>query len=167
MRGISIRIRILILISIAVIFALGVGGAFYAEMLTLRGLAVDTTQEAMLEGQKDKLQVAVHSMAVSMGEMIQGQDNPESIVEMIRKAVDPIRFEYDEFGYYFVYNETTNIALPPSKQLQGKDLKDLKDKNDVYIVQEMFANAKKGGGFIQYICPSPMLATNPNFPTQR
>ena len=66
-----------------------------------------------------------------------------------------IRFESDKSGYYFVYNGTTNVALPPKKELQGKDLGDLKDKNGVYLVRDLRDKAKGGGGFVEYIWPKP------------
>jgi len=161
MRTISIRLRIVLLISISVLFALGVGAAFYLELLHVRQLAVEKTQQAMHEGQEEKLQVAVHSMAMSLGELISDAAGLEEKVAMIRAAVDPIRFEQDESGYYFVYRETTNVALPPKKELQGKDLGDLKDKNGVYLVRDLYQASKQGGGFVEYIWPKPGAGDQP------
>ena len=61
----------------------------------------------------------------------------------------------DKSGYFLVYDGTTNVALPPKKELQGKDLAGLKDKNNVMIVQEMRDKAKSGGGFVYYIWSKP------------
>jgi methyl-accepting chemotaxis protein len=69
--------------------------------------------------------------------------------------VDNIRFEDDESGYYFIYRGTVNVALPTSKNLQGKDLGQLKDKNGVQLVAELNKQAQSGGGFVQYIWPKP------------
>ena len=66
MRGISIRLRIFLLIFMIVGFAVGVGAPFYRELLALGVFATGQTQEAMLEGQKEKLKVAVHSMALAL-----------------------------------------------------------------------------------------------------
>ncbi len=75
MRRISVRIPIILLIALAIAFILGVGGAFYNELTNIRQLAVQTTQEVMLEGQEEKLKVAVHSMALAIGQAI--RDVPE------------------------------------------------------------------------------------------
>jgi methyl-accepting chemotaxis protein len=85
----------------------------------------------------------------------------EERIAAIRLSVDNIRFEADNSGYYFVYQDTTNIALPPKKELQGKDLGDLKDKNDVYFVKDMRDQANKGGGFVSYIWPKPEAGDTP------
>nr|WP_319495014.1 methyl-accepting chemotaxis protein [uncultured Desulfobacter sp.] len=69
--------------------------------------------------------------------------------------IDDIRFEEDKSGYFFIYQETTNVALPPKKEIQGKDLKNTKDANGVYLVKELRALSKKGGGFLTWIWPKP------------
>ena len=45
--------------------------------------------------------------------------------------------------------------MPPKKELQGKDLKEVKDANGVYLVQALRNQSQKGGGFVEYIWPKP------------
>ena len=90
-----------------------------------------------------------------MGHAIEDIDDQQKKIEMVRKLVDDIRFEGDQSGYYFVYENTINVVLPPAKAKQGKDLGDLKDKNGVYFVKELMEQAGKGGGFVQYVFPKP------------
>ena len=161
MRKISIKFRIILLIGIAVLFALGVGVAFYGELQQTKNIAVQRTQEVMLEGQQEKLQVGTHSMAVAIGELVKNAASEEEQVELIRKMVDPIRFEKDSSGYYFVYRETTNVSLPPAHDKQGKDLGQLKDKNGVRLVYELYQLAKGGGGFLEYVWPKPGAGDQP------
>ena len=52
MRNITIRARIILLITIAVGFAGMVGGAFYYEMIQVKGYAAKQTQETMFAGAK-------------------------------------------------------------------------------------------------------------------
>ncbi len=120
-----------------------------------RDVGIAKTGEVMLAAQKDKLQVATHTIAIAAGHAIENVTGENEKIEIIRKLIDDIRFETDSSGYYFVYEETTNVALPPKKELQGKDLQDMKDKNDVYLVRDLHAAAKKGGGFVIYIWPKP------------
>lgn len=121
----------------------------------VRDLAISDVAKVMLEDQKDKLKVATHSTALAVGQSIKVFDDEQQKIDAIRLAIDKIRFEKDKSGYYFVYQNTTNVALPPKKELQGKDLGHLKDKNDVFFVKEMSMQAKNGGGFVQYIWPKP------------
>jgi methyl-accepting chemotaxis protein len=141
-------LAILVLFLIMVFFAIQNGNR-------VRDMGLAKTGEVMLTDQKAKLQVASHSVALAAGHAIEGVDTSEEKIEIIRRLIDDIRFESDKSGYYFVYNGTTNVALPSKKELQGKDLGDLKDKNGVYFVRDMQNEAKGGGGFVEYIWPKP------------
>jgi methyl-accepting chemotaxis protein len=121
----------------------------------VRDMGLEKTGAVMLEDQKAKLQVATHTAALAVGHAIEGIDDQQKKIEMVRKMVDDIRFEGDQSGYYFVYENTINVALPPAKAKQGKDLGDLKDKNGIYFVKELMEQAGKGGGFVQYVFPKP------------
>jgi methyl-accepting chemotaxis protein len=127
----------------------------------VKALGLDKTGEVMLADQKAKLQVASHSLALAVGHAIEKVDGNERRIEIIRTLVDDIRFEEDKSGYFFVYQGTTNVALPPKKESQGKDLSETKDKNGVYLVRDLQAKAKAGGGFVEYIWPKPGAADTP------
>lgn len=139
---------ILALFTVMVFFAVQNGNR-------VKELGLSKTGEVMLVDQKAKLQVASHSIALAAGHAIEGLSSQEEKIEVIRKLIDDVRFEEDKSGYYFVYNGTVNVALPPKKELQGKDLNELKDKNGVYLVRELRDKAKAGGGFVEYIWPKP------------
>ena len=145
---------ILLLFIVMVFFTIQTGNK-------VRDMGLHKTGQIMLSDQKAKLQVAGHSIALSLGNAIQGLASDEEKIATIRKLIDNIRFEDDGSGYFFVYNDTTNVALPPKKELQGKNLSDLKDKNGVYIVREMRDKAKSGGGFVEYIWAKPQAGDVP------
>jgi methyl-accepting chemotaxis protein len=90
-----------------------------------------------------------------LGTAIKDVTDKEQAVAVIRNLVDQIRYESDKSGYFLVYDGTVNVALPPKKELQGKDLAGIKDKNGVMIVQEMRDKARAGGGFVNYIWAKP------------
>ena len=150
----------LILVSILVLFIIMVWFAINISN-RVRDLAIERTGQTLLEAQKDKIKVASHSMALAIARNIEKIEDETQKIDAIRLAVDSIRFEADKSGYYFVYQDTTNIALPPKKELQGKDLKNLKDKNNVYLVKELKNKAKNGGGFVNFIFPKPGAGDTP------
>lgn len=100
-------------------------------------------------------------MAVSIGEAIADKQSLDDKIATIRKLVDKIRFEADKSGYYFVYNKTTVVALPPKPDAHGKDLGNLKDKNGVALVSELNKVAHNGGGYVSYIWPKPGKGDQP------
>lgn len=122
--------------------------------------ANEAIQSRLLELQKSKLKVAVHSMGSSLSELIKGIP-AESHDSVLRAAVDKIRFEEDSSGYYFIYKGTINVALPIKKQSEGKDLAQNQDVNGVYYVQELNKRAHEGGGFVEYVFPKPNKGDQP------
>ncbi len=127
----------------------------YTTANKVRDLGLSQTGDVMLLDQKTKIQVATHTVALAAGHAIEDVTELDQRIEIIRKLIDDIRFEEDKSGYFFVYNNTTNVALPPKKELQGKDLSGLKDKNGVFLVRDLHDKARKGGGFVEYIWPKP------------
>jgi len=150
----------LIIVSILVLFLIMIWFAVDSSNRA-RDLAIEKTGRTMLEDQKDKLKVATHSIALAIGRSIEKIQDEQEKINAIRLEVDDIRFEEDKSGYYFVYRDTTNIALPPKKELQGKDLKDTADKNGVFFVRELRDQAKKGGGFVNFVFPKPGAGDTP------
>ncbi len=124
-------------------------------------LGIAKTGDIMLKDQKAKLKVTTHSIAVAVGHAVEDVSDKKERIEIIRKLIDDIRYESDKSGYYFVYDRTTVVALPPKKSAQGKDLVDLKDKNGVYPIKELYTAASSGGGFVEYVWPKPGAGDTP------
>jgi methyl-accepting chemotaxis protein len=150
----------LIIVSILVLFLLMI---FFAVQNgnKVRDLGLEEVASVMLADQKSKIQVASHTAALAVGHAIEGITDKEQRIEVIRKLIDDIRFEEDKSGYFFVYEGTVNVALPPKKAVQGKDLNDTKDANGVYLVRELRDLAKSGGGFLEWIWPKPGAGDTP------
>ncbi|MBA4357089.1 MAG: chemotaxis protein, partial [Desulfovibrio sp.] len=162
MRNLTIRARIILLIAIAVVFAAVVGCGFYYKMQQLKQYSISQTQTVMLQGEKERLQLTVHSLAVETGEALKALPQDKAIiVDTIRKLTGPIRFEADNSGYIFVYEGTTVVSMPVKPENQGKDLGDLVDKNGVYMIKALRDVSEKGGGFVEYVFEKPGKGLQP------
>ena len=76
------------------------------------------------------------------------------IKQVLKDSIKDIRFFEDNSGYVFIYTyDGVNVALPTKPSLEGKNLNHLKDKNGVYIVQEIVKAGKKGGAIVEYLWP--------------
>ncbi len=150
----------LIITSICLLFVVM---AFFALKIgtVSRDVGIEKADKIMLDDQKAKIQVASHAMAIAVGHVLEGMTDNKAKIEMIRKMNDDISYEKDKSGYFFVYEGTVNISIPPKKEIQGKDLIDLKDKNGVYLIKELRDRAKEGGGFVRYVWPKPGAGDTP------
>lgn len=149
----------LIIVSILVLFLLMVWFAVNSSN-KVRDLSIEKTGQAMLADQKEKIKIVSQSLAVMISNMIKGVDTEENKIQIIRKALEGIRYEDDKSGYFFVIKDTMMLAHI-KESLIGKDVKGLKDKNDVYLIKELLAQAKKGGGFVTYIWDKPGKGDTP------
>ncbi|TVM14860.1 chemotaxis protein [Oceanidesulfovibrio indonesiensis] len=160
LRRFSIRVRILFVIGLMVIFVIGVTLAFLANSNTIREISLEEINDLMLEGQKQKLQVATNSLAVALGQTLQGVP-PHERIDIIKKLTADIRFEDDESGYYFVYQGTTALSVPAKTSVEGEDLSGSTDANNVYYVRELAKRAEQGGGFVRYVFLKPGAGDQP------
>lgn len=150
----------LIIAAIFVLFLVMVYFAIQNSSKTEK-LGVEEAQKVMLEGERQKLQVATHSTALALGHALEEITDPQQRDEIVRQLIDDIRFEKDASGYYFIYRGTINVALPPNKKVQGKDLVDAKSKDGIYMVREMQKLAEGGGGFLLYEWEKPGVGVVP------
>ncbi len=160
-RNFSIGARFFLLLALMVVFLIVTGFLFLGAIRDITDYGVSETQDVMLADQKDKISVAVKSMALSLGEQIESIPGEEERIKFIRKSVDPIRFEEDKSGYFFVYEGTVAVAMPPKKALEGKDLSGVRDDNGVYLIQELRDVAQSGGGFVRYVFDKPGAGVQP------
>lgn len=151
----SIKGRMYIIIAATLALFVTMVGFSINSSKNARDLAVEKTRSIMLEDQKEKIKTATHAAAIIIGHWLETVSEDNLKTELIQKAVDDFRFEQDSSGYIFVFQKTTNISLPPIKSLQGKDLIDLKDKNGVHLIKELWDVSQKGGGFVEYVWSKP------------
>lgn len=155
LRRFSIAARLFGLVGIVALFAAAAMASVALVSLRLEEAVVRHTQRTMLDGEKGKIKAAAHSMAVALGQALSGVPDGEERQAAVRAMLGPVRFEDDDSGYFFVYRETTNVALPPRPELVGKDLSDFVDRHGVHYVRELAARASEGGGFVSYVFPKP------------
>ncbi len=99
---------------------------------------------------------AVHSAAVGLGGIMKNISNEKDRIELIRAFITPIRFYPDKSGYFYVYDtDCVNIAHAVQKNLQGKNLYDYQDIKGKFVIRELAAKAKEGGGFVEYYWVHP------------
>ncbi|MCL1812528.1 MAG: methyl-accepting chemotaxis protein [Treponema sp.] len=150
---IAVRLVAIILILILSAAALTVIMLFTAEEAKDKGIT--ETEQAMIEGQQEKIKLGTQSMAIALAAALQGITDREEQHDIIKSFIQDYRFEEDQSGYYFTYIGTVIFMHPTLPQREGEDLGETADSNGVYYVRELYENAKKGGGFVYFVFPKP------------
>ena len=151
-RRISIGRRFALL---AVLIALLLGGVVFTFVGGIRQI-VDVclaySENLVVDGHKSKLMVATQAAANLMGKALEGVQDPQKRVDILRNMVNEFRYESDQSGYFFVYQGTTVVAHA-NKDLQGKDMGDNRDTAGVAFIRDLATKAREGGGFVRYVFP--------------
>ncbi|MFZ1982015.1 MAG: cache domain-containing protein [Smithella sp.] len=109
-----------------------------------------------LECDKEIAKTIVHATASGLGEVLKDVKTEDKRIALIRAFISPMRFYRDNSGYFYAYDfNGVNIVLATQKDLQGKNLYDHKDAKGKYVIRELIAAAKKGGGFVEYYWLKP------------
>ena len=157
----SINQKMLITVSLIALMFMLLLFFFSMTLNQSKEIGITRSSEVMYQDQKDKVLVATHSMALSLGEILKTVPDHDERIALIQNAVDPIRFEEDKSGYFFVYEKTTALALPSKKELVGTDMGESQDIKGIYYVQELKNQATNGGGFVDYIFTKPEAGDQP------
>ncbi len=160
-RKITIRARVFLLLTVFLVFILGILLFNARSTMQSNDDAVLHLQEVMLDGEKETLKVATHSLALAISSQLTGLSDKEAQHRFIQDAVAQVRFKKDRSGYFFAYDGTTNVAHPIQKSIVGSDRGETKDKNGKNYVRELKKAAASGGSFVEYVYNKPGQGDQP------
>ena len=143
-----------------VLIMIGMAFAFNHSASQIAESGTATAKSMMYSAQEERILDITHSTALGLANLVKGMDDAAQL-KIITDFVETARFEPDKSGYFFVYKGTINTAHPTVKRLVGTDLNNTADKNGVYYVRELAAQAAKGGGFVNFIFPKPDQGDQP------
>jgi signal transduction histidine kinase len=73
------------------------------------------------------------------------------------KAVTAKKFNYlDLYPFVYTLDGTNCVAHGANPALVGKNLINLRDTDGKYLIRDLSAMAKKGGGWVDYTWPNPV-----------
>jgi methyl-accepting chemotaxis protein len=157
----SIGVKIWLLVG--VIFGLAVvamvAGGLLAKRVEESGL--DVVRRSMMDGHEGKLRALVQSQTADLGKVFAGLDGDDARLAAMRERFANSWFymtkeETEKTGYFFAYAlDGENVAHGASPDKHGKPHWDAQDPNGKYTYREFSDQARKGGGFVEYVQKKP------------
>ena len=131
-----------------------IGALLWVEMQRLEREQERLQEDVYLAARRDELRNYIQLALTSIDHLYgRGRDDAAAKAEAMA-ILRAMNFGTD--GYYFVYDlDGRNLVHPRQPELEGRALIDLRDRHGVYMIRELIARAKEGGGFQRYDWPRP------------
>lgn len=150
-----LRTKIIVLAVLPLLAALaGIGALLVHEVRTLEAEQSRTQEEAFLAAKREGLRNVVQLALTSIAHLYDSGRDDEAAKLEAQRILRGMSFGPD--GYFFVYDlDGRNLVHPRLPELEGQPLMDLRDVHGVYVIRELIARAREGGGFQRYDWPKP------------
>jgi methyl-accepting chemotaxis protein len=160
LRNISIGFRITAINVLLLLSIIALIGTIYVTAKDMMKSGLADAEYEMLDGQHQKLKLGTQTMAVALSKALEGIKDRQEQHDIIKSYIQDYRFEDDQSGYYFTYIDTHIFMHPTLPQREGEDLGNTADADGVYYVRDLYANAQRGGGFVEFVFPKPPSMEN-------
>jgi len=148
--GIKTKV-ILIAVLPVIITAIIMTSFFYYQITKLGESEIASFEESMLQSKKTELKNYI-DMAYSAIENIYKDAGPNDEEAKDAAAKELMSLWYGDDGYFFANDYNSVITAHRVKpEIIGKDYSDYKDKNGVYLFNELVKAGKNGGGYVKYV----------------
>ncbi|MCY0966700.1 cache domain-containing protein [Parathalassolituus penaei] len=154
----SFKAKILLLTILPMVaLSLAISWMYQRQARELTEQHVAIFEENLLESRRqaliDYVSLAMNSINPVLEDMRNGLE-PALGEERIKHILRGLT--YDKDGYFFCYTaDGVNLVHSTQPDLEGKNLMDLQDENGQYVIRDLLAIARKGGGFYQYLWRKP------------
>jgi two-component system, NarL family, sensor kinase len=115
----------------------------------LAELQLKAVEPVLLAARKAELQSYVNLARSSIAHLVRdGMPDPRTQEQALAILK---RLEFGHDGYFFVFDFDGNTLLYPRQpQLQGRNLRDLQDRDGGYPIRKLLDQARSGGGYVEY-----------------
>lgn len=125
------------------------------QATTLRDKEVEIFRSSLIQSKETALKDSVDLAFDSISHVYNDPNLTEQEAKnQVKAIIEKLRYGTD--GYFFVYDQDgTNLVHPVMPELQGRNLIEIQDENGDYLIAELLNQAKRGGGFHQYLWQKP------------
>ncbi|MBV8633298.1 MAG: cache domain-containing protein [Burkholderiaceae bacterium] len=116
----------------------------------------DTVETAYRASKRAELQNYVKLGTQAIAALYDSGRNDQETQDKAKAILEKMQFGED--GYFFIYDlHGTNLMHPRLRNFVGNNYWDLRDAQGTLAIQKLIAQARAGGGFVQYSWPKPSL----------
>jgi two-component system NarL family sensor kinase len=151
----KLKAKILLLAVAPLLLAIAlIGGLLVFETKRLEQQQAQVLEEVLLNAKRDELRSYIALALTSISHLYAAGRDDEAAKEQAQAILSNMTFGDD--GYFYVYaNDGLNLVHPRQPDLIGTNLWNMRDTDGVYVIRELIARAKEGGGFQRYLWPKP------------
>lgn len=151
----KLKAKILMLAVAPLLLAIAVIGALLVfETQRLERQQAQLLEDVLLGAKRDELRNYIALALTSIDTLYGAGRDDEGAKEQAKAILSSMNFGDD--GYFYVYAaDGLNLVHPRQPGLIGTNLWNMRDSDGTYVIRELIARAKEGGGFQRYLWPKP------------
>ena len=131
-----------------------IGGLLVVETQRLERQQAQVLEDVLLNTKRDELRSYIALALTSISHLYGAGRDDEAAKEQAKAILSNMTFGDD--GYFYVYaKDGLNLVHPRQPELVGTNLWDMHDSDGTYVIRELIARAREGGGFQRYLWPKP------------
>ena len=151
----KLKAKILLLAVAPLLLAIAVIGALLVvETQRLERQQAQVLEDVLISTKRDELRSYIALALTSIGHLYGAGRDDQAAKEQAKAILSSMNFGDD--GYFYAYaDDGLNLVHPRQPELVGTNLWNMHDADGVFVIRELLARAREGGGFQRYLWPKP------------
>jgi two-component system NarL family sensor kinase len=151
----KLKAKILLLAVAPLLLAIAaISGLLTVETQRLQKQQSQLLEDVLLSTKRDELRNYIALALTSIDHLYGAGRDDEAAKEQAKAILSSMNFGDD--GYFYVYqNDGLNVVHPRQPELVGTNLWNMRDSDGTYVIRELVARGREGGGFQPYLWPKP------------
>ena len=151
----KLKAKILMLAVAPLLLAIAlIGGLLVVVTQRLEQQQAQVLEDVLLNAKRDELRSYITLALTSIDHLYGAGRDDQAAKEQAKAILSNMTFGDD--GYFFVYAyDGLNLVHPRQPELVGTKMWNMRDSDGTWVIRELIARAKEGGGFQRYLWPKP------------
>lgn len=131
-----------------------IGVLLVVETGRLEQAQAQVLEDVLINAKREELRNDVALALTSIDHLYGAGRDDEAAKEQAKAILSSMSFGAD--GYFYAYTDDgLSLVHPRQPELIGTNVIGLKDADGTYVIRELIARARAGGGFQRYLWPKP------------